>query len=89
MSKINYHGLTIKGIKAAAAETKNCTNAYGPVVELFYDTEEGKVWANYQVSENSWSVYDEPSIIRVANARSPMTMQQIADAVYDAVCARH
>lgn len=84
MASINYNGLKIKGLRKVCSDTK-CLDFYGPYCEVFYDRSSGVVWTNYQVSINSYTSYDDDDVIRVCNARHPMTMQEIADAVHRAV----
>lgn len=81
---INTHGIKMTGLKAVSGETKDLGGYYsGQYVEIFYDRSTGKVWGNYQYSlgQNTWTVYDDPDVIKICNASDKMTMQQIADAV--------
>lgn len=41
----------------------------------------GEVMAEYHVDVNDWTRYHSNSIISVCNAREPVTMQGIADAI--------
>ena len=65
MSKVNYHGLTIKGLRKASGSTVNWAPRSGGYDEIFYDLSTGDVWTVAQVSL--------------------MTMQDISDAIYEAV----
>lgn len=87
---LNTHNLVIKGIKKASGATTNWWLCSGGYTEIFYDTETGEVWTVDQVSlgHNSYTVYDNPAIIKVTETEVKMTMQEIADAVYRAVNAR-
>ena len=76
---INTYGLTIKGLKKASGETVNWTR--GCCTEIFYDRDTGEVWTVDQVSENSWTEYRNPSIIKICTTSRHMTMQEIADAI--------
>ena len=69
MSKVNYHGLTIKGLRKASGSTVNWAPRSGGYDEIFYDLSTGDVWTVAQVSLgcNSW------------------TEQDISDAIYEAV----
>lgn len=76
---INTYGLTIKGLKKASGETVNWTR--GCCTEIFYDRDTGEVWTGDLVSENSWTEYRNPSIIKICTTSRHMTMQEIADAI--------
>ena len=82
---INNHGLRINGLKKASGCTENYGPYSGSYVEIFYDKSSGDVWGNYQYSigHNSWTVYNDPDIIKICDASMHMTMQQIADAIHD------
>ena len=84
---INKHGLKISGLKAASGMTKNYGYYSGSYIEIFYDTETGEVWGKYQYSigQNNWTQYDDPAVIKIGNVSTHMTMQEIADAIRDAV----
>lgn len=86
---INTNGLKIKGLKKASGETVNWPLYSGGYTEIFYDRSTGEVWTIDQVSlgENSWTAYDDPEVIKVCNTSIHMTMQQIADAIWEA-CGR-
>lgn len=90
MKSINTHGLTIKGLKAACGKTVNWAPRSGGYTEVFFDRSTGEIWTVDQVSlgMNSWTQYDDPDIIKICNATTHMTMQQLADLVYEAVSAR-
>lgn len=78
---INTYGLTIKGLRKASGETVNWQRNSGCRTEIFYDREMGEVWTVDQVSENSWTEYRNPSIIKICTTSKHMTMQEIADAI--------
>ena len=85
--KTNTHGLVMRGLKKASAATKNLKGVYDPFyVELFYNTESGEVICNeqYDLGHNAYTVYDNEKIIGWGNICYPATMQEIANAVYDA-----
>ena len=87
MASINKHGLKMTGLKVASGKTYDY-GYYSPEYwEIFYDRSTGEVWANYQYSlgHNSWTVYHDPDIIKVGNACTHWTMQEIADRIYEAV----
>lgn len=83
MMKIDTHGVKMTGLKAAAHETHSA-QPYGPYIQISYDPDTGKVMTEYHISVNNWTNY-LPGIVHVTNAKSPMTMQEIADAVASAV----
>lgn len=73
------------GLQEAARETKGLQGRYGRTyVQISYDLSDGQVLADY-LTQNDWKRYHSSSIIHVCNASSPMTMQQIADAVAAAI----
>ena len=81
----------MQGLRKAAGETKGLTSYYsGHYVQISYDTSNGEILTNYHynLGQNSWTAYNDADIITICNASNPMTMQQIADAIADAV-ARH
>lgn len=82
--KLNTYGLKMTGIRAASGQTENF-GPYSPhYVEIFYDKASGEVWTKYQYSlgENSWTVYDDPDVIKVCNTHEHLTMQKIADIIW-------
>lgn len=88
MKKINTHNLTMIGLRKAASDTRNLTGSHNnDYVQISYDTSDGEVLTNYHCSlgHNSWTQYHGRAIIAVCNADGPMTIQQIADAIADAV----
>lgn len=91
MATINTHCLKMHGLRKACSESKNLTGYYGgQYVQISYDTAVGKVLSDCHVSigQNSWTQYDDPSVICVCNISEPATMQQIADLIYSAVQQR-
>lgn len=82
--KVDTHGLRIKGLRKASGETDCANPRYGGYTEIFWNQRTGKVLTTYQVSfgHNSWTVFDNPDIVKVCNADAHMTMQQIADAIW-------
>lgn len=87
MAKVNKHGMKINGLKAASGYTENYSHYSGSYVELFYDKSSGDVWGKFQHSlgQNSWTDYHDPDVIKVCTTSRHMTMQQIADAIFDRV----
>lgn len=87
MSKVNYHGLTIKGLRKASGSAVNWAPRSGGYDEIFYDLSTGDVWTVAQVSLgcNSWTEYRDGNVIKICNTSRHMTMQEISDAIYEAV----
>lgn len=83
MKKVNKHGLTMRGLKAASGETKDYGYYSGHYVQISYDTLTGDIMTDYHYSlgQNSWTRYHNPAIIAVAITADHMTMQDIADAI--------
>lgn len=84
MAKLDKHGMKMVGLKAAAAATENY-NTLGFRDDIFYDTETGEVWTRFHASENSWTEYHDSGVKLVCKTNKHMTMQEIADAIYDRV----
>ena len=86
MSKIDKHGLPMRGLKDASGRTYNEQRSSDWHYMVFYNTVSGEVWTAEVYGRNSWVVYAyNPEIIRVADVRKHMTMQQIADRVHEVV----
>ena len=87
MAKVNTHGLKIVGLRKASGNTENYGYYSGLYQEIFYDKATGEVWTIMQISlgQNSWTVYHDPEVVKICNASNHMTMQEIADAIYNAV----
>lgn len=83
--KLNTHGLKMRGIKDVSGWTKGLRGYYtGEYIEIFYDVNDGEVFKIYQYSlgQSTWTKFDDTGVIKITNASSPMTMQEIADLVY-------
>ena len=80
---INKHGLKMKNLRIASGETCKWVG----YTQLSYDMKTGEILINNHSgnSETSWSDYHDDDVITVLNARRHYTMQEIADAVYQAV----
>lgn len=78
--KLEKYGIKMQGLKMAAGETKGL-DGWNGYVQISYDRADGEVIAAYHADVNDWTRYHSNSIISVCNAREPMTMQSIADAV--------
>ena len=85
MKSVDKHGIKINGLKKASGCTENYGPYSGSYVEIFYCKSSGDVWGNYQYSlgHNSGTVYDDPDIVKICHTYHHMTMQEIADVVYD------
>lgn len=84
---IDTHGLKMTGLKKASGATCNYGNYSDQYDEIFYDRATGEIWTVYQVSigMNTWTEYHDADVIKICNAQHHMTMQQIADAIYQRV----
>ena len=73
--KVNTHGLKIKGLKKASGSTEDYGYYSGHYNEIFYDRSTGEVWTVYQynLGQNSWTVYNDANVIKVCNSSSHMT----------------
>lgn len=87
MKRINTHDLTIKGLKTACGQTADWPCGSGGHTDVYYSQDTGEIWTIDHVG-NTWTRYDDPSVITVCSTTTHMTMQQLADLVYQAVAAR-
>ena len=85
--KINTHGYKLVNLRKVSGETVNNSLGYS---QISYDVTTGELFESWHVGSplTSWSEYHDPNVITVANTRKHMTMQQIADAVRDAMVQR-
>lgn len=84
MKKIEKHGVQMHGLRKVAGASKGLGGYYaGAYLEVFYDLSTGQVWGKYQYSlgANTWTVYNDPDVIRIGNIYEPCTMQGIADMI--------
>ena len=88
MTKVNTHGMKMHGLKVAAGVTRDAYPYSGHYVQISYDTNTGYIYAHWNVDVNSWMQYDNPAIFTAVRATRHMTMQQIADAIAEAVADR-
>lgn len=81
---VDKHGIKMVNLREISGETVNNNQGYS---QISYDTATGELLETWHVgsSDCSWTVYHDPSIIHVCNTRRHMTMQQLADAVRDAL----
>lgn len=85
MAKINKHGLTMNGLRVAAGETKGLSPYDHGYVQISYDKSTGDIYTNYHYSigGNWWTQYHDEEVITICTTHSPMTMQEIADAIWE------
>lgn len=83
MEKHKYN-LKMNGLKKACGDTKDIEYFEG-YCEIFYDLETGDVWTSYQHNMNSWTEYNDPNVIKVANVKSYKKMDEIADMIEETV----
>lgn len=85
--KIDTHGYKLVNLRKVSGETVNNPLGYS---QISYDTKTGELFENWHhgTPQTSWSQYHDPDVITVANTSKHMTMQQIADAVRDAMVQR-
>lgn len=92
MKNIDTHGLKMTGLRKICSDTKGLGGYYsGEYVEIFYDLSTGKVWGEYQYSlgQNSWTRYDDASVIKCGNMSRPATMQEVSDMVWEKVSCKY
>ena len=81
LMKINTYGIKMNGLRKAAGKTKclaNCRD--GCYVQISYDLDDGDIYTCFHCDVNSCIQY-YGDVITVCNAKSPKTMQQIADKI--------
>lgn len=86
--EVNTHNLPMNGLREASDETKDLTGYFsGQYVQISYNRKTGDIltYYHYSFGHNNWTVYHDPDIITVCTASNPMSMQEIADAIYEAV----
>lgn len=84
MKKINTHGLKIINLRKVSSETVNNPIGYS---QISYDKATGELFEVWHKGTplTNWSEYHDPNIIHVCYTCKHMTMQQLADAVAQAV----
>lgn len=88
MKKVNMHGLKINGLGKAAKATENGSRRYNLHMQINYDSDTGETWASGPLTDGDYVAFDDPAILAVCDAYSSMTMQEIADAIAEAVVDR-
>ena len=86
--RINTHGLTMRGLKAAAMASRLYTGHIpGQYLQISYDRADGQTLYNAHMSpdRSSWTQYRVPSVIHVVDLDRPASMQQIADTIAETV----
>ena len=87
------HGLTLKGIRAAAADTKLLDDPgyRNSKCEIWYDTVTGQVKvffphdANPALQIRKREYWPKQTEVKIETLRSPRSMQELAEMVYDYV----
>lgn len=79
---VNKHGLIMRGLKEACTETKRLYPYSGYKVLLWYDRETGRVGSSFEMCL-TWFELGDPQIIYLPDAMRPMTMQEIADRIWE------
>lgn len=91
MAKTNTHGLKMQNLKKAASATKGLEGWASPwYIQLSYDTEDGEIIATPHYDLGHWehNQFHSPTIVDIANISDPMTMQEIADMIYNELTER-
>lgn len=82
---LDRHGLKIKGIRKASADTFDLDNPWNRGWnEIIYNTRTGEVRVEFKTSI-SWNTADDPDDFFVGKTCFKMTMQDIADAIDSAM----
>lgn len=87
MAKVNKHELKMVGLKSTSGSTENFTTRSGLYNEIFYNMKSGEVWTVLQCSigQTAWTAYQDEDIVKICNTVKHMTMQEIADSIYNYV----
>lgn len=85
MKNVNTYGVEMIGLDAAAQETERIREYSGNRVQITYDTETGKVYADFLVGCNNWVDYNDECMKHICFAELPMAEQEIADMIADAI----
>lgn len=85
MEKINTHGLTIKGLRKASGKTENYSFFDNLSTEVFYEISSGEIWTKQQYGKDYTTYVNWKDIIRVCRTSKHLTMQRLADLVFEAV----
>lgn len=80
---LNKHGLKMRKLRTAAKETEKAAKS-GLRTQITYNMNSGEVYAQGN-SQSSWVLFDDPSFLSVCFTSEPMTPQEIADIVFQAV----
>ena len=84
---VNTHGIKMIGLKKASGETQNYGSFDSRYDEIFFDKTTGEVWTRFHcdLGHNEYTVYHDSNVIKVCTTSNHMTMQQIADAIANAI----
>ena len=77
------HGLVLKNLGGAARETR--VTGHRLYTLISYDLKTGDIYADTYPDCNSYPVYRAESVIQVYRTDRPMSQQQIADKIAEAV----
>ena len=82
--KINRHGIKMTNLRAISGATVNNPAGFS---QISYDISTGELIESWHIGSymTSWTEYNDPDVIHVCNTRRHMTMQELADAVRDAL----
>ena len=77
--------IEITGCVAAARETQNLKGAPRAwYCEVWLNKSTGEVWAK-MITDNNWTVYNDPDIVLLLNATCPRTAKEIRMLAIDEV----
>ena len=81
---INKHGIKMVNLRKISGETVNNPAGYS---QISYDRATGELLEAWHPGTwaTSWTEYHDPDVIHVCNTSRHMTMQELADAVRDAL----
>lgn len=82
-AKINTYGLKMTGLLEAAAETRTLQNRLH--LQISYDKADDRVHHTTHVDSNGFTAWQDPDMITVCYAASPLPAQEIADNIHFAL----
>lgn len=83
MKKVDTHNMKMVGLKKASQFT-DTDYSHGRYVQFAYDPSDGEIITKFH-TQNSWSEFHDKNIIPAGGTTRKLTMQEIADKIFQAV----
>lgn len=81
---INTHDLNLRDLKQASGKTVNWPQGSGGSTQIAWNRATGEIITTDHIGD-SWTQYEDPDIITICHTDRHMTMQEIADAIAQAI----